>query len=427
VRPSQFVEQQPSQYLDQQPMDAIQWNEPETGILAHRYPMLDVEIQTGAKLTVRESEMAVFVDQGKIADIFGPGVHTLTAANLPLLAQLKHWEKGFGLPFQSDVYFFSTDVANDQRWGTSTPIMLSDTGSGAIRLCGYGAYSYRIVDPRSFFMRVSGTRESYFGYDLDDRLRDTIVACLTYATSASGLSSLDLIANPAALCGTLAEQVRAVFAALGLELVTLAIESISTAEQRPGLRDDAMDCACCAAAMRSEGGILKCDYCHAVVVGEASGVGLGLGLGLGPNECEGCACPVCAIPLMQAAIGGASLLYCTRCDGMLVAMEELDSLIAASRAVTDGPIPVQAANAVDRQQAIACPQCGRSMEACAYGGPGNVAIDGCENCGLHWLDHGELACLAYAPVLKFEVESNVARAYFDPSRPASSSEFNLTA
>lgn len=219
------------QFLEKQLIDVIQWNEPEPGILAYRYPMFDMEIQSGASLTVRESEMAVFVNQGKIADIFGPGLYTLSTANLPLLTDLLNWDKGFESPFKSDIYFFSTHLEIDQKWGTSTPITLRDKEFGAIRLRSYGIYSYRIADPRTFFTQISGTRESYFVYDLDDQLRNTIVARMTDIFAASGLSYLDLTANESALSDKVIAQIKPTFAALGLELTQFTIQNISLPEE----------------------------------------------------------------------------------------------------------------------------------------------------------------------------------------------------
>ena len=168
-----------AQFLGKQFIDVIQWNEPAPGILAWRYPMLDQEIQNGGKLTVRESEMALFVDQGKIADVFGPGMYTLTTQNLPILTDLKNWDKDFESPFKSDVYFFSTHLEIDQKWGTATPITIRDKEFGAIRIRSYGIYSYRVADPRVFFTQVSGTRETYYVSELEDQLRNTIIARMT--------------------------------------------------------------------------------------------------------------------------------------------------------------------------------------------------------------------------------------------------------
>ena len=167
------------QFVAKQFIDVIQWNEPEDGILAYRYPMQDMEIQNGGQLTVRESQMAAFVNEGKIADVFGPGLHTLNTRNLPVLTDLMNWDKEFESPFKSDVYFFSTHLQIDQKWGTATPITIRDNEFGAVRIRGYGIYSYRIADPRTFFTQVSGTRPTYYVGDLEGQLRNTIVARMT--------------------------------------------------------------------------------------------------------------------------------------------------------------------------------------------------------------------------------------------------------
>ena len=171
-----------------------------------------------ARLTVRESQIALFVDEGKIADVFAPGLYTLTTANLPLLTDLLNWDKDFESPFKSDVYFFSTRLQLDQKWGTATPITIRDKEFGAVRLRGYGIYSYRIADPRTFFTQVSGTRETYFAADLEGQLRDTIIARMTEIFATCDISFLDMTANQAAIADKIAAGMKPTFAALGLEL-----------------------------------------------------------------------------------------------------------------------------------------------------------------------------------------------------------------
>ena len=120
-------------FLSKQFIDVIQWTEPEDGILAYRYPMEDMEIQNGGKLTVRDSQLAVFVNEGRIADVFAPGLYTLNTQTLPILTYLMNWDKAFKSPFKSDVYYFSTRLQTNQRWGTATPITIRDKEFGAIR------------------------------------------------------------------------------------------------------------------------------------------------------------------------------------------------------------------------------------------------------------------------------------------------------
>jgi len=215
------------EFLTKQLIDVIQWSEPEDGVLAWRYPMEDAEIQNGGQLTVRESQLAAFVNEGRIADVFGPGLHTLNTRNLPLLTDLMNWNKGFESPFKSDVYFFSTRLQMDQKWGTATPITLREKEFGAVRLRGYGIYAYRIRDARKFFTEVSGTRDTCYVSDLEGQLRQTIVARMTDVFAGSDVPFLDMAKNQLSLGQKIAEAVQPSFAALGLELNQFTVESIS--------------------------------------------------------------------------------------------------------------------------------------------------------------------------------------------------------
>ena len=225
------------EFLTKQLIDVIQWSEPEDGVLAWRYPMDDAEIQNGGQLTVRESQLAAFVNEGRIADVFGPGLHTLNTRNLPLLTDLMNWTKGFESPFKSDVYFFSTRLQMDQKWGTATPITIREKEFGAVRLRGYGIYTYRIRDAKKFFTEVSGTRDSYYVSDLEGQLRETIVARMTDVFAASDVAFLDMAKNQAALGQKIAEAAQASFAALGLELTSLTVENVSLPDELTRVMD----------------------------------------------------------------------------------------------------------------------------------------------------------------------------------------------
>jgi membrane protease subunit (stomatin/prohibitin family) len=224
-------------FLVKQLVDVIQWNEPEDGVLAWRYPMDDMEIQNGGQLTVRESQLAAFVNEGTIADVFGPGLHTLNTRNLPLLTDLMNWDKGFQSPFKSDVYFFSTRLQIDQKWGTATPITIREKEFGAVRLRGYGIYAYRIKDPRRFFTEVSGTRDAYYVSDLEGQLRQTIVARMTDVFAASDVPFLDMAKNQAALAQKIADAAQPSFAALGLELNSFTVENVSLPDELTQVMD----------------------------------------------------------------------------------------------------------------------------------------------------------------------------------------------
>jgi membrane protease subunit (stomatin/prohibitin family) len=218
-------------FIKKQFIDVIHWTEEADGVLAYRFPMADMEIQNGAQLTVRESQMAVFVNEGQVADVFGPGLYKLTTQTLPLLTNLKNWDKLFASPFKSDVYFFSTRLQLDRKWGTPNPITVRDKDFGAVRMRAFGIYSYRIADPKQFHKDVSGTREAYTVSDLDGQLRNNVIAALTNAFGGSGVAFLDMAGNQGLLADTVRKQMEPMFAKMGLALDSLVVENVSLPEE----------------------------------------------------------------------------------------------------------------------------------------------------------------------------------------------------
>jgi membrane protease subunit (stomatin/prohibitin family) len=199
--------------------------------------MEDMEIQNGGKLTVRDSQAAVFVNEGQIADVFGPGLYTLDTHTLPILTYLLNWDKAFKSPFKSDVYFFSTRQQLDQKWGTATPITIRDKEFGAVRMRAYGIYAYHIFDPRIFHQKVSGTQEAYRVSDLEGQLRNTIIGRMTNAFGNSNVSFLDMAANQSQLGQVMMDTLKPVFADLGLGLDSFIVENISLPDELQKLLD----------------------------------------------------------------------------------------------------------------------------------------------------------------------------------------------
>ena len=224
-------------FIAKQWIDVIQWTESEDGILAYRYPMQDMEIQNGGSLTVRESQMAAFVNEGKVADIFGPGLYKLTTQTLPILTYLQNWDKKFQSPFKSDVYFFSTRIQTNQRWGTATPITIRDKDFGMVRLRGYGIYSWHISDAKAFHTKVSGTREIYHVADIEGQLRNTIIGRMTDAFAQSNVPFLDMAANQVVLGTKIAEGLKPMFTDLGLTLDSFVVENLSLPEELQKMLD----------------------------------------------------------------------------------------------------------------------------------------------------------------------------------------------
>src|SRR5580658_975910 len=224
-------------FFSKQFIDVIHWTEPADGILAYRYPMEDMEIQNGGQLTVRDSQAAVFVNQGQIADVFGPGLYTLSTNTLPILTYLQNWDKAFKSPFKSDVYFFSTRLQVNQKWGTATPITIRDKEFGAVRMRAYGIYAYRIADPKIFYQKVSGTRPAYMVSDLDGQLRNSIVGQMTDMFGNSSVDFLDMASHQAQLGHNMLLGLRSMFAGLGLLLDSFTLENISLPEELQKLLD----------------------------------------------------------------------------------------------------------------------------------------------------------------------------------------------
>jgi len=224
-------------FIKKQFIDIIQWTEAGDGTLAWRFPMADMEIQYGASLTVRESQMAVFVNEGKVADVFGPGMYKLTTQTIPVLTYLKNWDKLFESPFKSDVYFFSTRQQIDQKWGTPQPITIRDKDFGAVRLRAFGNYNFRIADPKLFHTEISGTRDRYTTADLDGQLRGLVLQNISNAIASSEIAFLDLAANQLAFAQALVTQLTPEFAKIGLKLEGMTVQNVSLPEELQKILD----------------------------------------------------------------------------------------------------------------------------------------------------------------------------------------------
>lgn len=225
-------------FIRKQFIDVLQWNEETEGVLAWRFPMQDFEIQNGAILNVRESQLAVFVNEGKIADVFGPGTHKLTTQTLPILTNLKNWDKFFDSPFKSDVYYFSTRVQTGRKWGTPQPITIRDADFDMIRLRAFGMYSYRIADPRLFFTEISGTREIYTRDEVEEQLRGILLATMATSIGTAKVAFLDMAANQALMAQQVKGDLAAAFARYGIGLDEFNVASVSLPEELQAALDE---------------------------------------------------------------------------------------------------------------------------------------------------------------------------------------------
>lgn len=217
-------------FLSKQFIDVIDWVE-EPGLLAERYPMQDREIQNGAQLTVREGQMAAFINEGRIADVYGPGLHNLETANMPILTSLMNWDKAFKSPFKSDVYFFSLKEQINLKWGTQQPVTVRDKEFGPLRIRAFGTYSFRIDDVAPFSVKLMGTLERVKAEDLEPQLRAAIASALATGLGGGEIAFLDMAANQTAMSEKLKEAVNPVFAQWGLVVPSFFVESLSLPEE----------------------------------------------------------------------------------------------------------------------------------------------------------------------------------------------------
>jgi membrane protease subunit (stomatin/prohibitin family) len=217
-------------FIRKQFVDVIEWLE-KPGELAWRVPFADREIQHGAQLTVREGQIATFVNEGRAADYFGPGLHTLETANLPLLSNLMNWDKAFKSPFKSDVVFLSLKEQHGLKWGTAQPVTVRDSEFGALRLRAFGSYSFRVNEVAPFISRILGTLEAVAVPALEPQLRAAIQTAMATALGGSGIAFLDLAANQQALSDRIKLEVDKAFAQWGLTCLSFYVESVSLPDE----------------------------------------------------------------------------------------------------------------------------------------------------------------------------------------------------
>ncbi len=225
-------------FIKKQFIDILQWNEDTDGVLAWRYPMQDFEIQNGGTLTVRESQMAIFVNEGQVADVFGPGNHKLTTQTLPILTYLKNWDKAFESPFKSDVYFFSTRIQTGRKWGTTQPITIRDKDFDMVRLRAFGMYSYRITDPKKFFTEISGTRDHYTRDEVEEQLRGITLATMATSIGAANVPFLDMAANQTLMAQHVKGDLAQAMGKYGLGLDEFNVTSVSLPEELQAALDE---------------------------------------------------------------------------------------------------------------------------------------------------------------------------------------------
>ena len=261
-------------------IEVIEWLDNTGDTMLYRFPVQGQEIKNGAQLIVRESQAAVFVHEGQVADVFGPGRYTIDGGNTPILSKLGAWKYGFNSPFKSEVYFVNTKQFTDMKWGTSNPIMLRDQDFGIVRLRAFGAYSLRVADPAGFIKEIAGTNAQFQTEDIDGQLKRAIVTEFTDALGELKIPALDLAAQYKEMGEAIRSKINEEFTTWGLEVTKFFIENISVPPEVEAAMDKRASMGALGDAQRYMQ-FQAADALRDAAQNEGGGAGLGAGLGAG--------------------------------------------------------------------------------------------------------------------------------------------------
>jgi excisionase family DNA binding protein len=308
-------------YLKTQFLEIIEWQDDSRDTISFRYPDMDKEIKNGAQLIVRESQVAQFVYLGQFGDTFGPGKHSLTTDNIPILSTLKGWKYGLHSPFKADVYFVTTRLFTGNKWGTANPIMMRDADFGIVRTRAYGIYDFHVTDVKLFLKEVAGTDDHFRLEEFADTMRSRIVSVFTEALAAAKVPVLDVAARyqelGAALLPLINPQVAGKY---GIEISSFIVENVSL----PAEVEAAIDKRSSMAAVGNLNDYVKFQMAESMtkgggeagsMAGTAAGLGAGLAMGQQmmsamntPQATPPAAAPAAAPPVIGGSSAAVQLL-----------------------------------------------------------------------------------------------------------------------
>lgn len=284
-------------------IDVIAWTDDTRDTMVWRFERQGNAIKYGAKLTVREGQAAVFVNEGQLADVFTPGLYMLETNNMPIMTTLQHWDHGFQSPFKAEVYFVNTTRFNDQKWGTKNPIICRDPEFGPVRIRAFGTYSMRVADPGKFLKEVVGTDGEFTADEITDQIRNVIVQEFSQAIARSNIPVLDMAANTGDLGKLVAGAIAPTVGNYGLSIPEFYIENVSLPEEVEKVLDKRT-------SVGIAGDLSKfTQFSAAEAIGNpaggagsamATGMGAGMGIGLA-QQMAGVSGPWGAVP--QGAAG----------------------------------------------------------------------------------------------------------------------------
>lgn len=265
-------------FIKKQLIEIIEWQDDSRDTLSYRWPDQDKEIKNNAQLIVRESQVAQFVYLGQFADTMGPGKHTLTTANIPVLSTIVGWKYGFESPFKADVYYVTTRTFAGNKWGTANPIMMRDQDFGVVRMRAFGQYDFKIVNPPLFLKEVAGTDNHFRLDEFADVMRSKIVTVFTEAIANAKVPALDVAARYSEIGAALLPAINPITTSkYGIEITSFNIENVSL----PPEVEQAIDKRGAMTTIGDMGDYIKYNMANAVAEGKAGTMGIGAEFAMG--------------------------------------------------------------------------------------------------------------------------------------------------
>ncbi len=270
-------------FIKSQFIEVIEWTDNSHDVMVYQFPVQNKEIKMGAQLTVRESQMAIFVEDGQLTDVFTPGRYTLDTMNLPVLTKLKSWKYGFNSPFKAEVYFINTKQFTNCKWGTTNPIMMRDAEFGMIRIRMFGVYAFKVVDPSVFLREVFGTASLFTVDGITGQLKSKIVSGIADLLAEASIPALDLASKYDEIAAMSKKKLDKSFAAFGLSMESLIIENISLPEEVEKVLDKRTSMGIIGDSLNQYTRYQAAEAIRdaAQNPGGAAGAGVGLGAGMG--------------------------------------------------------------------------------------------------------------------------------------------------
>ena len=342
-------------------IEVIEWLDDSSKTMLYRFPVHDQEIKNGARLTVRESQAAVFVFQGQIADVFPPGLYTIEGGNTPILTKLEAWKHGFTSPFKAEVYFVNTKQFTDLKWGTPNPVMMRDEDFGMVRLRAFGIYSMRVGDPRAFIKEIAGTNARFETEDIEGQLRRTLVSGFSDALAESKIPALDLASNYDELGQLSRNKLNEEFSSFGLELVKFVVENISL----PPEVEAAMDKRTSMGVIGDLGRYAQLQAADAMrdaAKNPSGGAGTGAGLGAGFAIGNAMAGAMTNAMNPQTAPVSAPTVKCPKCDATNSTASKFCNDCGAKMEASAPTVPCVKCGAHLQPGAKFCSECGATQE-----------------------------------------------------------------